>query len=76
MNTGKIEIDITAGGVGTIRVDGKDVSAMVSGANIRIRAGKLTRVILVMAADVAVETEGMVTTSTVDGYTRHKKVAS
>jgi hypothetical protein len=54
----KIQINVNATGIGTIIVDGKDISGMVSGANVRIRAGKFTRVFMQLTADVVVDAEG------------------
>lgn len=72
--TSKIEINVDPAGIGSIVIDGKDISHMTTGMNIRIRAGKLTHVHLLMAADIATEMDGIVTSASTDGRTRHVKV--
>ena len=63
----KVKIEVLASGIGTILLDGVDISNNVQGFNVRARAGELTRIFIVLAADAEIETEGVITKSSVDG---------
>jgi hypothetical protein len=69
MEMAKVQININASGQGSVLLDGKDISSNVSGLNVRIRAGELTRVFLVLAADTEIETDAEIRRSSLDGRT-------
>lgn len=75
----KIEIDVGGGGTGTIKIDGHDLSQVVSGINVRIRPGKLTKVYLELVEDTEIKVEGQVLPDGViercgiDGWSRYEK---
>ena len=58
----KIEISVDIGGRGTVKVDGVDLSGVVSGFNLRVRSGRLTTLTMQMVADVDFRGAGEVRT--------------
>ena len=72
MSLGKVAIEVCAGGTGTIKIDGVDIPG-ISGANIRIRAGQITRIHLLMAADTEIEVDGEIHTTAINGRVTKRK---
>lgn len=69
----KMKIEVDGCGRGQLWIDDKEVGHMVSGINVKIRSGKLTKVYLEMTADTAVEVNGLIETAGIDGLIRHAK---
>lgn len=55
----KIRIE-TEGSVGRIVIDGKDVSEMVTGAQLTLKAGKLPELHLTVVGDIELDVDGSV----------------
>lgn len=53
----KIELNVGLAGKGSVIIDGKEVGHMVTGINVRIRPGKITRVFVSMNADLEMKAQ-------------------
>jgi hypothetical protein len=65
--TSNIQINVDMGGRGTVLLNGVDISNSISGVNVRIRAGEITKVFVCMSADTEITTDGIVRSTDMTG---------